>query len=147
MNIKTAIDPRKLRSSNPSGGDLEFDVGANGNIFPAATMPAILPQGKPRPPEEKTVPKFVGLKLTDANLLSQRTGVPFAEFVPGGPDDPFSESLQLLSLGGELENGVVDHPHSDDQIVVKFQIQSAGSDLQPGATVFLGFELAPGVPP
>jgi hypothetical protein len=29
MNIKTAIDPRKLRSSNPSGGDLEFDVGAD----------------------------------------------------------------------------------------------------------------------
>jgi len=31
---------------------------AVGETFPKATMPAILPVAKPRPPEEKTTPKF-----------------------------------------------------------------------------------------
>jgi hypothetical protein len=134
--------------NSPSGAKFPKDFADdNKTIFPAATMPAILPLGKARPPQEKTIPNFVGLTLTGANLLSQQTGVPIAEFVPGGPDDPFAESLKALSLGVTNEDGViVDHPHSDDQIVVKFQMQSPGSDLQPGATVFLGFELARGVP-
>lgn len=56
-------------------------------------------------------------------------------------------NLSALAFGGEEPDGTVTHPHSDDQIIVTFQIQAPGTDLPPGASVLLGFDLAPGVAP
>lgn len=115
---------------------------ANGVTFPSAIMPEILPVGKPRSPGETTIPNFVGLTVTAASALASQKGVPIEFRHAESPDDPFGEDLELLQLG----NGDTDHPHSNDQIVINFQLPPAGSDLKPGDTVGLGVELAPGVP-
>jgi hypothetical protein len=109
--------------------------------FPSAIMPAILPVGKPRAPDE--VPNFVGLTVDAAIRLSMSTGVPIDFRRAESPDDVFGEDLQLLRLGNDRDGTP---GHSDNQIIVNVQVPPERSVLPPGSAVGLGVELAPGVP-
>jgi hypothetical protein len=106
-------------------------------------MPELFPTGKPRPVGEKTIPKFVGLTVREANALAADTGVPIEYRHAQSEDDIFGDDLQLLSLGDQAGS----HPHTDDQIVINVQLPSPGIVLKAGATVGLGTTLGAGVTP
>jgi len=121
---------------------------ANGITFPQGELPDPMPTLKKG---EKKVPNFVGLTYKAALSLSQELGIPFTEFEPSGPDDIIDyqqEYLRALSLGWIDQDNIVQyHPHSNDQIVITWQQQPAGTFLEPDSTVIVTFDLAPGVPP
>jgi len=96
----------------------------------------VLAKGKTMP---KTVPNFVGLRLAEANLLSQQTGILLFE-------EDTQEHPKFLG-------GAVEREHSSDQIIVNWQAQPPGSILQksPVSTIkedflLITYDLAPGVP-
>ncbi len=130
--------------NSPKGASFPADFAAKrGTTFPLAVMPELFPIGKPRPPGEKTVPKFVELTVREAVALAEDTGIPIEFRHAESENDIFGADLQLLSLGNQAD----EHPHTDDQIVINVQLPSPGKVLKAGFTVGLGVTLAPGVPP
>ncbi len=112
-------------------------AGTKGVTFPSAVMPEIFPIGKPRPVGEKTVPKFVGLTVREADALAVDMGIPIEYRHAESQDDIFGEDLRTLEEGFEGE-GLPSHPLTDDQIVVNVQLPSPGTVLKAGSTVGLG---------
>ena len=130
--------------NSPKGALFPKDFAATkGETFPFAVMPELFPIGKPRPVGDKTVPKFVGLTVREANALAADTGITIDFPHAQNSDDVFgANDLQFLQLG----DGASFHPHTDDQIVVDFQLPSPGTVLKVGSTVRLNANLGPGVP-
>jgi len=132
--------------NSPKGALFPKDFAATkGVTFPSAVMPELFPIGKPRPIGEKTVPKFVGLTVREADALAVETSIPIEYRRAESEDDIFGDDLQTLEFGNRGQD-FPPIPHTDDQIVVNVQLPAPGTVLKAGSTVGLGVTLAPGVP-
>jgi hypothetical protein len=110
-----------------------------------------LPNRRAGAPAPKLVPNFVGMTSRQADKTAQDNGITIEEFraTGDGPDDEHEgTSIQFLLFGNAShDEGQFGTPHTDDQVVVVWQQQAPGVLLKPGASVFVAYQLAPGVDP